>query len=257
MAYKELPQSSASDDARYRLLINAITDYAIYMLDPDGRVTSWNPGAERLKGYMAAEILGENFSRFYTERDRDADMPARNLRIAATEGKCESEGLRIRKDGSQFWASIVIDPIRDPGGNLIGFAKITRDLTERRESQRALELAREALLQSQKMEVVGQLTGGIAHDFNNLLAAILGSLELLRRRIRDDKRACELLDNAAKGAERGAALTQRMLAFARRQEIKPSAVDLNALIGGLAGDRRHRVRHAAGPEPGTDRPEPI
>ncbi|HEY1795080.1 MAG TPA: PAS domain S-box protein [Stellaceae bacterium] len=235
MAYEEHLPLSVSDDERYRLLINAITDYAIYMLDPTGRVTSWNPGAERLKGYTAGEILGENFSRFYTKGDREAGIPARNLRIAATNGKCESEGWRVRKDGSQFWASVVIDPIRDPAGHLVGFAKITRDLTERREAQRALEQAREALLQSQKMEVVGQLTGGIAHDFNNFLAAILGSLELLRRRIRDDQRACDLLDNATKGAQRGAALTQRMLAFARRQEIKPRSVDLQELIGGMMG----------------------
>jgi PAS domain S-box-containing protein len=235
--------SSASDDQRYRLLVNAITDYAIYMLDPGGRVTSWNAGAERLKGYAAPEIVGEHFSRFYTKADREAEIPARNLRIAANNGKFESEGWRVRKDGSQFWASVVIDPIRGPAGNLLGFAKITRDLTERRDSQRALELAREALLQSQKMEVVGQLTGGIAHDFNNLLAAILGSLELLRRRIRDDKRACELLDNATRGAQRGAALTQRMLSFARRQEIKPSTVDLNKLIGGMSG----LLRQSLGP----------
>lgn len=243
MAYEEHPTLSVSDDNRHRLLINAITDYAIYMLDPHGRVTSWNPGAERLKGYTADEILGENFARFYTPEDREAGIPARNLRIAANTGKCEDEGWRVRQDGSRFWASVVIDPIRDPAGNLVGFAKITRDLTERRESQLALEQAREALLQSQKMEVVGQLTGGIAHDFNNLLAAILGSLELLRRRIRDDKRACELVDNAAKAAQRGAALTQRMLAFARRQEIKPSTVDLGELIGGMAG----LLRQSLGP----------
>jgi PAS domain S-box-containing protein len=235
MSYEERLQSSVSDDERYRLLINAITDYAIYMLDPDGRVNSWNPGAERLKGYTAGEILGQNFSHFYTEDDRAADIPARNLRIAAKTGTCESEGWRVRKDGTRFWAFVVIDPIRDASGKLVGFAKITRDLTERRESQRALELAREALLQSQKMEVVGQLTGGIAHDFNNLLAAILGSLELLRRRIRDDPRACQLLDNAAKGAQRGAALTQRMLSFARRQEVKPTTVDLGELVRGMAG----------------------
>ncbi len=234
MPNEERQQPSAADDERYRLLINAITDYAIYMLDPTGRVTSWNPGAERLKGYTAGEILGQNFARFYTEGDRAADIPARNLRIATNNGKCESEGWRVRKDGSRFWASVVIDPIRNPSGKLVGFAKITRDLTERRESQRALELAREALLQSQKMEVVGQLTGGIAHDFNNLLAAILGSLELLRRRLGDDQRACDLLDNAAKGAQRGAALTQRMLAFARRQEIKPTTVDLGELVSGMA-----------------------
>jgi len=225
----------AAEDERYRLLINAITDYAIYMLDPTGRVTSWNPGAERLKGYRAAEIIGQNFSRFYTEEDRAAHIPARNLRIAARAGKLESEGWRVRKDGTRFWASVVIDPIRSPSGQLVGFAKITRDLTERRDAQRALDQAREALLQAQKMDVVGQLTGGIAHDFNNLLAAIVGSLELLRRRVEGDPRACALLDNAAKGAQRGVALTQRMLSFARRQEVNTRSVDIGELIAGMIG----------------------
>jgi len=225
-----------TEDARYRLLVGAITDYAIYMLDPNGRVTSWNPGAERLKGYSAAEILGQNFSRFYDEDDRRAGIPARNLAIAAREGRYEQEGWRIRKDGSRFWASVVIDPIWSPSGGLVGFAKITRDLTERRDAQRALEEAREALMQAQKMEIVGQLTGGVAHDFNNLLAAVLGSLELLRRRLpENDPKAVELLDNAVRGAERGAALTQRMLAFARRQELKLTLVDLGALLRGMTG----------------------
>ncbi len=166
--------ASLTEEGRYRLLVEAVTDYAIYMLDINGLVTSWNAGAQRFKGYQAAEILGRHFSLFYTDEDRAKGLPARALATAATEGKFEGEGWRIRKDGTRFWASVVIDALHDDRGRHTGFAKITRDITERRNTQLALEKAREALFQSQKMEAMGQLTGGIAHDFNNLLAAIRG-----------------------------------------------------------------------------------
>src|SRR5579884_1459642 len=135
--------ASAGDDGRYRLLVDAITDYAIYMLDPDGRVTSWNAGAQRFKGYAPSEILGEHFSRFYTEEDRADGLPARALKTAAEQGRCEMEGWRVRKDGSRFWAHVVIDPIRSPEGELVGFAKITRDLSERKAAQEALRKSEE------------------------------------------------------------------------------------------------------------------
>src|SRR6185503_13002562 len=112
------------------LLIQSVVDYAIYMLDPEGRVVSWNVGAERIKGYSAAEIIGQHFSRFYTEEDRKAGVPQQALRMAAETG-------RVRKDGSRFWAMVVIDPIVKDG-KLIGFAKITRDMTEHREAQLAM-----------------------------------------------------------------------------------------------------------------------
>lgn len=224
------PLEALSTNDRYRLLIDAIADYAIYMLDATGHVASWNPGAERFKGYRTEEILGEHFSRFYTPEDRAADLPARVLRTAAAEGRFEHEGWRIRKDGSRFWAHVIVDAIRDDKGNLIGFAKVTRDLTERREAAQALAQAKEELLQSQKMEAIGRLTGGVAHDFNNLLMAITGSLELLRKRIPDDPRLIKLIDNAMQGAQRGASLTQRMLAFARRQELRPDLVDIGVLM---------------------------
>lgn len=221
-------------DARYRLMVDAVTDYAIYMLDPGGIVTSWNAGARRFKGYDDAEIIGEHFSRFYTEEDQAAGLPAKALGAASRDGKFEGEGWRVRKNGERFWAHIVVDAIRGEGGQIIGFTKITRDVTERREAQRALESARERMLQAQKMEAIGHLTGGIAHDFNNLLTAILGSLELLQRRIpKELPQLMRLVDNAARGAQRGAALTQRMLAFARRQELKLEPVDIPALVRGM------------------------
>ena len=225
--------ASLTEEGRYRLLIEAVTDYAIYMLDPTGIVSSWNPGAERFKGYAASEIIGQHFSRFYTEEDQKSGLPARALETAQREGKFENEGWRVRKDGTRFWAFVVIDPIRRPSGEIIGFAKITRDLTERREAQQKLAETREALLQSQKMDAIGQLTGGIAHDFNNLLMAVIGSLELMRKRLPNDPKLVALLDNAVHGAKRGATLTNRMLAFARRQELKQEPVDIPELVRGM------------------------
>lgn len=230
-AHEELRQS----EQRFRLLVQGLADYAIYMLDIDGRVSNWNAGARRIKGYSADEIIGEHFSRFYTVEDREAGEPARALEIARSEGRYEREAQRVRKDGERFWASVVIDAIHDDEGDLVGFAKITRDITERMNTQRELEQAREAFYQSQKMESLGQLTGGIAHDFNNLLMAVLGSLELMRKRLPDDPKLDQLLDNAVLGAQRGAALTQRMLSFARRQELKLEPVDTVALVKGLQG----------------------
>ncbi|TGE02616.1 MHYT domain-containing protein [Methylobacterium nonmethylotrophicum] len=228
-AAREAAALRASEE-RYRLLLQSVTDYAIFMLDRDGVVANWNAGARRIKGYAAEEIVGQHFSRFYTAEDRAAGAPARALATAAERGKFEAEGWRVRRDGTRFFASVVIDPIIGEDGALVGFAKVTRDITERKRAQEALEQAQAALAQAQKMEAVGQLTGGVAHDFNNLLMAVLGSLELLRKRLPDDPRLLRLLDNAVQGAERGAALTQRMLAFARRQELKPEPVELNRLV---------------------------
>jgi PAS domain S-box-containing protein len=221
-------------EERFRLLVEGVTDYAIYMLDPTGVVSNWNPGAQRIKGYRPDEIVGQHFSRFYTEEDRARGEPARSLGIAEREGRFEAEAWRIRKDGTRFWANVVIDAIRDSSGHLLGFAKITRDITERREAQLSLERTREALLQSQKIEAIGKLTGGVAHDFNNLLTVVLGSLDLLRRYLpADDPRVTRLLDNALQGAQRGATLTQRMLAFARRQQLDLQPVDLVELVRGM------------------------
>ena len=220
-------------EVQFRLLVKSVIDYAIYMLDPDGIVSTWNLGAERIKGYLPEEIVGQHFSKFYTEEDRAAGLPQRSLDRARREGRFESEGWRVRKDGTRFRAHVVIDAIPGENGEVIGFAKITRDVTERQEVQRALEQAREALFQAQKLEAVGQLTGGIAHDFNNLLMAILGSLELAQKRLPDDPRINRLIGNAIQGARRGATLTQRMLAFARRQELKREPIDVAALVVGM------------------------
>ncbi|ARO27118.1 PAS domain-containing sensor histidine kinase [Rhizobium sp. S9] len=226
-------QAIRQSEEQFRRLVQGVSDYAIYMLDPDGNVSSWNFGAERIKGYRPDEIIGRHFSTFYTPEDRAAGLPEKALRVARAEGRFEREGWRVRKDGSRFWASVVVDAIRDEDGEVLGFAKITRDITEKMETQRALEQAREELFQSQKMEAIGQLTGGIAHDFNNLLMAVLGSLELLKKRMPQDRSLTSLVDNAMQGAQRGAALTQRMLAFSRRQELHLEPIDVSGLVRGM------------------------
>ena len=223
-----------SGERQFRLLVQSVVDYAIFMLDPTGVVRSWNAGAARMKGYAADEIIGRHFSNFYTQEDRAAGMPQRALATALSEGKFEAEGWRLRKDGTRFWASVVIDPIRDETGRLRGFAKVTRDITERRKAQQALDEAREALAQAQKMEAVGQLTGGVAHDFNNLLQAISSSLELIDQRLSAGRSDIAPFTATARAAvDRAATLTRRLLAFARRQPLKPERADLNMLVVGL------------------------
>jgi PAS domain S-box-containing protein len=219
-------------ERRFRLLVQGVTDYAIFMLDPEGHVTNWNTGAARIKGYSEAEIVGEHFSRFYTPEDLEVRLPWNALERARREGRYEAEGWRVRKDGSRFWASVVVDAIRTAEGEIIGFAKVTRDLTERREAQLQLEQSREQLFQAQKMEAVGQLTGGLAHDFNNLLTGISGSLELLRTRIAQGRIGdLDRYITSAQGAtSRAAALTHRLLAFARRQTLDPKPTNANRLI---------------------------
>jgi PAS domain S-box-containing protein len=218
-AFTELRAS----EERFRLLVQEVADYAIFMLDPNGFVTNWNVGAARIKGYAAEEIIGRHFSQFYTEEDLRDGLPERVLETARRTGKYEAEGWRVRKDGTRFWANVVIDVIHDGAGRLIGFAKITRDLTERR-------AAEEQLRQAQKMEAIGQLTGGVAHDFNNLLTAIIGNLEILETLLPAGDPGRRYAEGALRAASRGARLTEHLLAFSRRQEIRPEIVSLSDLL---------------------------
>ncbi len=225
-------------ERQFRLLVQGVADYAIFMLSPEGRVTSWNSGAERIKGYAADEIIGEHFSRFYTEEDRRAGAPQRALQAATADGKFEGEGWRVRKDGTRFWASVLIDAMHDDEGKLVGFAKVTRDITEARDAQQRLEEAREQLFQAQKMEAIGQLTGGVAHDFNNLLTIVLGGADMAERLVGDNEKLKRLIVNIRHAAKRGEALTRQLLAFSRRQPLSPERIDLTrqlASVGDLLG----------------------
>jgi PAS domain S-box-containing protein len=226
---KEAQAALYASEQQFRLLVQGVTDYAIYMLSVDGEITNWNTGAQRIKGYDADEVIGTNFSRFYTEEDRANGLPARALATARDAGRYESEGWRVRKDGRRFWAHVVIDPIYDDLGGLMGFAKITHDITERREATLALERAREALFQSQKLEAIGKLTGGVAHDFNNLLNVMVSGMELLSREIQSPM-ARKVLDSMQRAAARGATLTQQLLSFARKQPLQKNKHNLNQML---------------------------
>jgi len=232
-------------ERRFRMLVNSVSDYAIFMLDTEGLVTNWNVGAERIKGYRSDEVIGKHLSVFYTAEDRASGLPARALEGARRDGHYESEGWRCRKDGTRFWANAIIDAIRDDDGRLVGFAKITRDLTERCQAQEELEAARGQLAHSQKMEAIGQLTGGLAHDFNNMLTGISGSLELMKTRLVQGRfNEFERYIASAQGAaSRAAALTHRLLAFARRQTLDPKLVNANKLIASM----EELVRRTVGP----------
>lgn len=219
-------------ERNFRLLVENVADYALYMLDPTGIITSWNIGGQRIKGYAPGEIIGQHFSRFYTEIDRANGKPLRALGIATDHGRYEEEGWRVRKDGTFFWASVVIDPIYEDG-RLVGFAKITRDITERREAQLKLEQMQQQLAESQKLDALGQLTGGVAHDFNNLLMIISGSLHTLKKGMDDDPKRARAISAIETATQRGAALTNQLLTFARRQSVNPQAVDICERINAM------------------------
>src|SRR5215213_1391410 len=227
---KRADETLRRSEERFRILVQGVTDYAIYMLDPEGRVTNWNTGAQRIKGYTEDEIVGEHFSRFYTPEDFGVGVPKQALETARETGRYEAEGWRIRKDGTRFWASVVIDAIKDEDGKLIGFAKITRDMTEKRDTQLRLEESREQLFRSQKMEALGQLTGGLAHDFNNLLTAILGATDLGLRNLHNEEKLRRMLDGIRNSAQRGATLTKQLLAFARAQPLEIRSIDLRNFL---------------------------
>lgn len=233
-ARREAQLALAESERQFRLLVGSVIDYALFTLDLDGVIQSWNPGAERVKGYSAEEAIGQHFSMLYTPEAREAGEPEQALARVRNEGRSESEGWRVRKGGVKFWANVVIDPIRDEDGKLIRFTKITRDITERL----ALEQARDQLYQAQKMESVGQLTGGVAHDFNNLLTAVGGSLSLLKH-LMPDQRALGLIETAESAVTRGARLTQQLLTFSRQQPARPEKANLNEMVASLASLLRH------------------
>jgi PAS domain S-box-containing protein len=215
-------------ERQFRSLVESVTDYAIFMLDQNGFVTTWNAGAERIKGYTNDEIIGQHFSIFYTEDDRRNGVPEQVLATTRRTGRIAMDGWRVRKSGDLFWASVIINEVHDEEGRAAGFAKVTRDLTERRTME-------EQLRQVQKMEAIGQLTGGIAHDFNNLLTVISGNIETVQRRMsRSDPGLYRYLEAAARAVERASTLTHRLLAYSRRQPLEPKSVELNRLIMGMS-----------------------
>ena len=216
-------------ELNYRFLLKGVRDYAIYMLDADGLVRSWNDGAARLKGYSAEEIIDRHFEIFLPEDVRASGLAKKALEVAAQQGQFEGQTWLLRRDGSRFFASVVLDAIRGDDNELIGFAKLVRDITAQHDAQMTLDATREQLAQSQKMEALGQLTGGIAHDFNNLLMIVSGYAQILQRRLKEPKdvHAVEAIRAAAGRGER---LTRQLLAFSRRQQLMPVVVELRTRI---------------------------
>lgn len=213
-------------ECRFRLLAHGLPDYAIFMLDPDGRVTTLIAAGERTLGYASADMVGRHVSIFYTDEEQRAGVPERALANARTSGRVEGEGWQVRRDGSRFWANTVIDAIRDEQGELVGFAAVTRDMTEWRSME-------EQLRQAQKMEAVGQLTGGIAHDFNNILTAVMGNIEFITVGA-DGEKVRRHAAAALRAAGRGAHLTRQLLAFSRKQRLDPKPTCLNGLVSGMS-----------------------
>jgi PAS domain S-box-containing protein len=213
---------------RFQIFVESVSDYAIFALDPSGHVASWNSTAQKIIGYTSKEVVGKHFGLLYRPDERRAGVPVRALELAIQKGRHEVEGWRTRKDGTPFFVTGVLTAIRDDNANLIGFASVLRDATERRDTQEKLVEAREQLAMAQKMEAIGKLTGGIAHDFNNLLMIIGGNAQMFKRLL-DPKlpRAIEAIQTAAK---RGESLTRQLLTFSRRQHLSPTVVDLNASI---------------------------
>jgi PAS domain S-box-containing protein len=230
-----------SSEERFRLLVQGVTDYAIYMLSPEGTVTNWNEGARRIKGYEEAEVVGKHFSLFYTDEDIRAGMPAVALETVRQQGRFEKEGWRVRKDGSRFWAHVVIDPIFNTAHELVGYAKVTRDITERRKAAEVFERTKEALFQAQKLDSIGKLTGGLAHDFNNLLNVIINGLDILRT-APDRQTSMKTIDAMARAADRGSTMTKQLLAFARQQPLKVSNSSVNRVIGSFEAVLRRALR---------------
>jgi len=231
---RKLEQATYESALQLKMLVQGVSDYAIYMLDKEGKITSWNSGAQAIKGYTEAEVLGQHFSLFYTAPDRARGAPGIALRTALEQGKFEAEAERVRKDGSLFWAHVLIDPIYTEAGEHVGFAKITRDVTEKKQGEEELRRTQEALLQSQKLQALGELAGGIAHDFNNLMTVMRGSADFLLKQpdLPAEKRT-RYLNVMLETAERATSLTSQLLAFARRQPLEPEVIDLSLRLDAM------------------------
>lgn len=242
---RRVDEALHASEERFRLLVQSVTDYAIYMLSPEGLITNWNEGALRIKKLTFDEVKGSHFSRFYTDQDKHSGLPEKALQTAEREGRYETEGWRVRGDGARFWAHVVIDPVFDSARKLIGFAKITRDISERREAAITLERTREALAQSQKLEAIGKLTGGIAHDFNNLLSVICSGIDLLRATPSGAPQQGKIIDSMERAAQRGAALTGQLLAFARQQPLTLEILDINHVIASFEAVLRRAIPDSA------------
>jgi len=226
-------QALHESEERFRLLVESVKDYAIFMLDPAGRVASWNAGAETIKGYAAEEILGQHFSVFYTPEDLASGKPQAQLDAAVREGRVEDEGWRLRKDGQRFWADSVITALRDPAGTLVGFGKVTRDLTIRRRTEEQL---------SQSNSELERFSYSVSHDLRAPLRAINGFAQALAEghAAQLDEEGKRLLTVIRDSAKLGGQLIDALLNFSRvgRQALARASVDLRALAENVVSELR-------------------
>jgi PAS domain S-box-containing protein len=242
---RELPSPPPREEA-FRLLVEAVQDYAIFLLGPEGHVRTWNPGAERAKGYAASEIIGQHFSVFYTPEERAAGRPAQLLGRAAAEGRVEDEGWRVRKDGTRFWADVILTALRDPNGALYGFAKITRDLTERRraeEQQRNLIVEQRARAAAEEaLNVRDRFLSVASHELKTPVATLQLSAESLLRarelgRLDDDRLETGLRRILRSTGRLGALVSELLdvsLLSAERDRIVRQPTDIVAVIHEVA-----------------------
>lgn len=251
-------QAIRQSEERFRLIVESLQDYAVFMMNPEGQVTLWNRGAERIWGWEQGEVLGQSCARFYSSEEPGSNQPDQTLRQTIVHGRHEEEGWRTRKDGSEFWANVVYTTVQDDTGDLIGFSAVTRDLTDRKRAaddlqrlnaemqkhiaEQTEELIRtiaqrerlhEELLQAQKMESIGTLAGGIAHDFNNLLNVILGYASLVEQSTANPTQVTAGVDVIKETVTRGSSLVRQLLAVARKSETQFQRLEINSLLQGL------------------------
>jgi PAS domain S-box-containing protein len=210
-------------EERFRMLVESVADYAIFMLDPAGIVISWNSGAERTYGYPAAEIIGQHFSRFFPPEAARAGEPELELKTAATDGRMEKEGIRVRRDGTQFTANLLTTALYDETGRLRGFAKVTRDVTERRKEQ-------ERLVEAERLRAIAEAMVGLAHESRNALQRSQAALERLARRVKDRPDALELIGNIQRAQDDLHRLYEEVREFAGPIHIQPRRVDVGGLL---------------------------
>jgi PAS domain S-box-containing protein len=243
---RKAEQQLLRSSAQFAILVQSIKDYAIYMLDKTGRIISWNSGAERIKGYTLDEIVGQHFSRFYTDLDRKSGLPKKALRQAAAAGKFEGEGWRVRKDGSRFWASVVISLIRDGSGTLIGFAKVTRDVTERRQAQDLLEqknkdleilAARLQRERNNKLLNAQAVVAAIAHEVRQPLTRITAGGNAAQRFLKMVPPQHDKADAALEGIVNAGHRTSKVIdgfrALFAKGDQSQELVDVNEIVQGV------------------------
>ena len=223
-------------EERFRMLVEGVKDYAIFMMDPQGTIVSWNDGAERILGYRDSEIVGRNAEILFTAEDRERGEPARELEAAVREGRAEDERWHLRRGGARFFASGVMTPLWHPDGGLRGFAKVMRDMTERKTNEVAMR-------EAQKLESIGLLAGGIAHDFNNLLTGIIGNASLASEELPREMPARRLVDDVITAGERAADLTRQLLAYAGKGHFRVESFNISDAVSEIL-----ELIHASIPE---------